>query len=333
MPAPSAASPASPDTIAGTWPPACPMAAFAPRVLPASAADAAVFACAARHPRRGDGLAPRLPIDAHQVDVWLTRYDQLADPHLLERLGGLLSDEERQQEARFHFADDGLRYRVTRAMVRTVLSRYAGLAPADWLFTANAYGRPEIAARVGQQHRDAADLCFNLSHTRGLIALAVSRRRALGIDVENLSVRQFSLGIAQHFFAPREAADLARQAPALQQDRFFEYWTFKESYVKARGMGFSIPLDQFSFDYPGPWAVRMCTDPVLGDPAERWSFWQFRPTPHHMLAICAERVGRGASLVTMRHLVPTVADEVVALPLLRRSGAPIVAHAGPTCRS
>ena len=54
-----------------------------------------------------------------------------------------------------------------------------------------------------------------------------------------------------------------RSAPHQQQYRFFEYWTFKEAYIKARGMGLSLPLDKFSFQYPDDHAVEIAIDPEL----------------------------------------------------------------------
>lgn len=257
------------------------------------------------------------------VDVWLAFYQSITDERLLGNLRTLLSDAEQRQETRFHFADDRLRYLVTRAMVRTVLSRYAALAPADWVFATNAYGRPEIS----NVHDDTHGLGFNISHTRGLIALAVARHRTLGIDVENVSARSASMGIAERFFSPREVAELATVAPAQRQDRFFEYWTFKEAYVKARGMGLSIPLDRFSFHYPNERAAHIAIDPALGDHAARWSFCQMRPTHEHLLAICAERLDGAALTLTVRNTVPTVTEEVLDIALLKCSWEHGLAHA------
>ena len=115
----------------------------------------------------------------HAIDVWLNFHQEVVDARLLSHLSALLSEDERRQQTRFHLADDRLRYLLTRAMVRTVLSRHAAVDPADWAFTVNAYGRPEIA----NPHPDARTLRFNVSHTRGLIALAVSREREVGVDV------------------------------------------------------------------------------------------------------------------------------------------------------
>ena len=82
--------------------------------------------------------------------------------------------------------------------LRTVLSRYVAVDPTEWMFSTNAYGRPEI---VNPPARDAC-LSFNISHTHSLIVLGVTRRRALGVDVENVCTREISIDIADRYFAP-----------------------------------------------------------------------------------------------------------------------------------
>lgn len=250
------------------------------------------------------------------IDVWLAYYNEIADSRLHEEYRALLTEEERGKEFRFYFADDQRRYLVTRAMVRTVLSRYLQVPPTHWRFSNNQWGRPEIA----NLPRSECGLYFNISHTKGLIALGVAHRRELGVDVENLRTRDVSLEIADRFFAEPEVAELATVPKERQQDRFFEYWTFKESYIKARGMGLSIPLGQFSFHYPHERAVNIAIDPALGDDANRWSFWQYRPTADYLMALCAERREGGAPSVTLRKVVPMVGEEVVALEVLKTSG-------------
>ena len=81
--------------------------------------------------------------------------------------------------------------------------------------------------------------------------------------MENFLARPVSTAIANRFFSPTEAAALSGVPEHRRQERFFEYWTFKESYIKARGMGLSIPLDRFSFHYSDERAVRIAIDPVL----------------------------------------------------------------------
>lgn len=251
------------------------------------------------------------------IDIWLTHYNDIHDAGLLAQFYHLLSEEERMRRQRFHFADDRKRYLVTRALVRTTLSRYAPVEPTAWLFHANAYGRPEIS----DAHPEAADISFNLSHTRGLIALGVTRQRALGIDVENLAAREVSPGVADRFFSQAEIAALAAVPSERRHDRLFEYWTFKESYIKARSMGLSLPLDRFGFHYPHDRAVRLHIDPELGDEPARWGLWQYRPGPEYLLAICCERRQDEPVTLTLRRSVPMRSDEVLPLPLLRSTYA------------
>jgi len=234
----------------------------------------------------------------HAIDVWLNFHQEVVDARLLSHLSALLSEDERRQQTRFHLADDRLRYLLTRAMVRTVLSRHAAVDPADWAFTVNAYGRPEIA----NPHPDARTLRFNVSHTRGLIALAVSREREVGVDVENVLERPVSTGIADRFFSPAEAAELARLPATRRQDRFFEYWTFKESYIKARGLGLTLPLGQFTFHRIPGRAPTISFAPELHDDPSSWQFAQFWPTRDHRMAVAVRRTGSDLAIDVASHL-------------------------------
>lgn len=260
-------------------------------------------------------MSPTLVASERNIDLWLAFYHEIDDEHLHARYRELLSEEERSREPRFHFADDRRRYLVTRALVRTVLSRYLAVAPREWEFSANAHGRPMIANASQRE----SGLHFNISHARGLIALAVARHREIGVDVENVRAREVSAEIADRFFATAEAAELATVPHDRRQDRFFEYWTFKESYIKARGLGLSIPLGKFSFHYPDERAVRIAIQPELGDEAGRWCFRQFRPTNEHLLALCAERRHGYLPGTTIRKVIPLITDEVLQLPVGKAS--------------
>lgn len=258
-------------------------------------------------------LIPLTPADIH---VWLVFYGGITDASLHSAYRELLDPAEQQQEGRFYFARDRLRYLVTRALVRTTLSRYVDIAPREWIFSTNAYGRPEIANAAAKD----ACLSFNLSHTHSLIVLAVSRDRALGVDVENVIARDVSIDVADRFFAPREVEALTAVPAGEQQYRFFEYWTFKEAYIKARGMGLSLPLDKFSFHYPDDRAVEIAINPELADEAARWQFWQLRPAPEYLVALCAERVGATPPSLTIRQAVPMRSETARADECLRVSG-------------
>ena len=256
-----------------------------------------------------------IPLTSGEIHLWLTRPDEIHEADLLIAYRALLNPAEKEQQMRFYFARDRHRYLVTRALVRTVLSRYIEVAPCEWMFSSNAYGRPHA---VNQGAVDCS-LTFNLSHTEGLIVLGVTKGRSLGVDVENIVTRKTPIDIANRYFAPQEVAALNVVLPDQQQYRFYEYWTFKEAYIKARGMGLSLPLDKFSFHYANDHIVDLAIDPELGDDAARWEFWQFQPTSDHLVAVCAERINAPSPRLIVRKRVPLKSEEKITPKFLRTS--------------
>lgn len=232
--------------------------------------------------------------------MWLAFVDEAIDDELLLQYNELLAPDELLRHSRFHFERDRHLYLVTRALVRTTLSRYSTLKPREWTFELNAFGRPEIANANG----DARGIAFNISHTAGAVLLAVTSNVQIGVDIENLAVRQPSLNIAGAFFAPEEVVALRAQPHTRQNQRFFEYWTLKESYIKARSKGLAIPLDQFSFDFPTENTIRLTFKAQLRDESSRWRFWQFRFGAHYLAAICVERFDNVVPQLMLTQIVP-----------------------------
>ena len=104
---------------------------------------------------------PEPCLDAKHIDLWCAFPAEIVDEALLQEYRGLLSEAEREQQQRFYFAKDRQRYLVTRALVRTVLSRYAPIYPEQWLFATNAYGKPYIANGAGFYN----SISFNITHS------------------------------------------------------------------------------------------------------------------------------------------------------------------------
>ena len=237
-----------------------------------------------------------LPFSAVHIDLVDTASAAALDK--LDSYKTLLSKDEHERMARLVFDRDQCAFVITRAHVRTMLSRYAAIAPADWCFIENVHGRPEILdAPPG-----TPDLRFNISHTDGLIACAVTIGREVGVDVEHIG-RHLTHDVAGRFFAADEVSDLRRLPFEDQQRVFFDYWTLKEAYIKARGFGLALPLADFAFKLnpPGPPAITF--EPSLEDDPSTWQFMQDWPTPQHRLGLAVRR--NGADLpVRSRFVVP-----------------------------
>ena len=231
-------------------------------------------------------------VHTDSADAWAHRDAYLA----------LMSPDEHQRMARLIFDRDRRRFLLTRALVRTMLSRYGQVAPADWKFIENVHGRPEIRDRPA----GVPDLRFNISHTDGLIACAVTIGREVGVDVEHTG-RRLTHDVAGRFFAPREVDDLTSLPHEEQHRVFFDYWTLKEAYIKARGFGLALPLADFAFTLAPPAPPRVTFEPSLEDDPDTWQFAQASPTPHHRLGLAVRREGRDLP-VRIRSVVPQVKE-------------------------
>jgi 4'-phosphopantetheinyl transferase len=224
------------------------------------------------------------------IDLWHCFTNEVEDAEWTAAHEALLAPDEQARHRRFHFARDRHLFLVSRVLVRTVLSHYAPMPRAAWLFAAGTHGKPYVAHPAV-----APRLHFNLAHTYGLVVCAVSVAHEPGVDVEGLDRNVEWLTLARHYFAPSEVAALQAQPPAAQSARFFSYWTLKESYIKARGLGLALPLDQFFFDLESD-PIDIGFDARLADDAARWRFALFEASPHHLVAVGADTGGAGLSL-------------------------------------
>lgn len=253
-----------------------------------------------------------LAADSRRIDLWCTYISEIGDDALLTRYEALLSADERQRGARLRFEQDQRRHLITRALVRTVLSRYAPVRPQDWQFSAGERGRPAIAAP-----RPLPPLEFNISHAADLVMLGVTSGRTLGIDTESVTARAADIDGLDRYFAPEESAALLLLPPHERRRRFFELWTLKESYIKARGMGLAIPLDAFRFELTGARGLSLHMRPGLGDCPQRWRLWQLVLRNDYLAAVCAARGEETPPRLLAREIVPLARERIVDIAPLR----------------
>lgn len=189
-------------------------------------------------------MTPPFPVSTlssladNDVHVWQVSLQQPVA--VVTALHHLLNEDEAQRAARFHFPADQRRFTVGRGLLRLLLGRYLDAQPTQLCFAYNAYGKPQLAV-VGEEPA----LHFNLSHSGEIALYAFARHYHLGIDVEQMRANLEWDALAQHVFSPYEQATLARLPASEQLPAFFRGWTRKEAFIKARGMGLSLPLDQF----------------------------------------------------------------------------------------
>jgi 4'-phosphopantetheinyl transferase len=223
----------------------------------------------------------RLSLADDEVHVWLAQLDEWessADSFL-----PLLAADERDRAERYVFRKHRLRFILTRGILRTLLGRYLQQPPERLSFDYSYYGKPSLA---GEQK--LSPLRFNVSHAHHLALYAFTFKRELGLDLEHVRADFAGEEIAERFFSAREVAGLRGLAPEERAAAFFNCWTRKEAYIKARGEGLSFPLDQFVVSLaPGEPAALL---EVRGSPSEceRWTLRELSPGAEYAAAVAVE---------------------------------------------
>lgn len=229
------------------------------------------------------------------VDVWYVLTAEAVEQDLCAAYREWLTPEELARDRRYRVADAQLQHLVARVLVRSVLAAYTGVAAAALRFTVGPYGKPAVLGL-------STGLSFNLSHTSGAVVCAVASGGQLGVDIERQD-RVVELELAQRYFAADEVVQLQAAEPPLQARRFLEFWTLKESFIKALGTGLATPLSSFAFDLDSPRPHLRYCDYAAGAPAD-WSFAPFELEGQFLGAVALRSDERNDVELTMRRCLP-----------------------------
>jgi 4'-phosphopantetheinyl transferase len=176
-----------------------------------------------------------LTLTADEVHVWHANLDD----HVADHFRPCLAEDEVARADRFHFARDRNHYVVARGLLRKLLAAYLGIDAAELQFTYAQKGKPSLAT----SHKSGVN--FNLAHSQARAIFAFSQGREIGVDLEFMREDLEAEKIAERFFSAREIEKLRTVPAELRKQAFFNCWTRKEAYIKARGEGLSLPLDEF----------------------------------------------------------------------------------------
>jgi 4'-phosphopantetheinyl transferase len=175
-----------------------------------------------------------------EVHIWHAPLD--VPPSTQWMLEQTLATDERARAGRYHRPQDRLHFVVGRGVLRTILAQYLRREPSALAFHYNRYGKPALTQEPGS---NTAPLTFSVSHSRGQALYAVARDRPIGIDLEYVATDVEYEQVAEHLFSPREVAMLHALPTHLHREAVFTCWTRKEAYLKALGIGLSLPLSHF----------------------------------------------------------------------------------------
>jgi 4'-phosphopantetheinyl transferase len=220
-------------------------------------------------------------LGAGDVHVWKVEIG--AESPRIPLFWSSLSEQERDRANRFYFSADRDRFVVCRGLLRHFIAEYLRMKPSLITFQCKPHGKPYLTEGITE-----SDLRFNISHSHDRALFAFTKGREIGVDIEWIDAKPAEEQIAERFFSPEEVRVLRALPPAQQAQAFFLCWTRKEAFVKARGEGLSIPLDQFAVSLEPGQPARFLW--IQRDPAEtqKWSLRNLNPGPGYAAALVVE---------------------------------------------
>lgn len=247
---------------------------------------------------------------------------------LVEGCRQMLSRDELLRSEKILFPSHRTTFVVAKALTRAALAHYLDEPPQALAFARNEYGKPRLAADRGR----APSLRFNLSHAEDAAVLLVKENGEVGVDIECLDrdLRGSMPDIAGMSLTGEEIDSIS--LAEYPEHRFLEFWTLKEAYVKAIGLGLSANLSGFRFDLADSGAIGFSAKDRSQCLGSNYSFFQSRDVPGHVLSMCLEkRISESEALsIAMVETIPGL--DFSSKPLrLSRASAPF--HQSTGCKT
>ncbi len=241
----------------------------------------------------------RLPLNIgklaeNEIHIWQASLNgEVTVLHTLQRL---LTEEEAAKASQFRFEKDQHHWIIARGTLRVLLGRYLNVDPGLLRFDYNAYGKPALSSPFNERQ-----LHFNVSHSHAVALYAFTYARQIGIDIEYMRSDIDYEQLAHYSFSPNEQAVLYALPKAMQQQAFFNCWTRKEAYIKAKGKGLSLPLDLFDVSLRPGDPARLLSSREASQETISWSMRELLPGPNYVGAVVVEGSERPMSYWRWQH--------------------------------
>ena len=213
-----------------------------------------------------------------EIHLWFADLNSLDRYAISSEVAHWLRGEEKNRYNRYQSQRQREHFLFGRVLLKTILSKYIGCAPADLKFDIDTRGKPFVSSD------NTLSLTFNLSHSGNRVVFAVSKNQDLGVDLEIIKKERAILKIAERYFSTAETRELRNLPKASQVKRFYELWTLKESVLKACGYGLSRGLSKIEFSFPASDKLVMHSAPG-NENLTHWQSWQIEEYKNYMLAV------------------------------------------------
>jgi 4'-phosphopantetheinyl transferase len=206
-----------------------------------------------------------------QTLVYIANTESLKENGLYNAAFDAVSAERKDKVLRYRFLKDRVLSLGAELLLRKAL-RECGIEIPEVHYGYKTNGKPFLKGVEGVD--------FNISHSEDFVMLTVSGNET-GCDIEKIT--EIDLEIAKKFFFREEYENIAAlPASGERNGLFFRYWTLKESFMKATGLGMRLPLDSFQIliGNDGKTGVRQSVD------TKNYNFTEIDAVPGYKCAVC-----------------------------------------------
>ncbi|MBP0979528.1 MAG: 4'-phosphopantetheinyl transferase superfamily protein [Oscillospiraceae bacterium] len=146
---------------------------------------------------------------------------------------------------------------------------------SKYLFKKNKHGKPFL---INNQ------LYFNISHSHEKVVVAVSSSE-VGVDIEKISNR--NLKIIDRYFTKKEKDFIFLDNNNIKIiNRFYIVWTLKESYLKFKGVGLTLKLNSFEFDFNNLEKIKLILENNKGE--DKSLYFRYIDLDNYILSCCGK---------------------------------------------
>jgi 4'-phosphopantetheinyl transferase len=170
---------------------------------------------------------PPGPVVLELDDAHLWRVSLIAPDRSVQAFGQNLSSDETQRANSFRFERLRRRFVIGRGVLRALLGRYLGYAPAGLEFAYGSNGKPSLAGAHLMR-----PIFFNVSQSEDVALIGFTWTGEIGVDIEHVRTISEWPDIAERILSHDRDA-----APPSTLEDFFHEWTRHEARVKAAGLG------------------------------------------------------------------------------------------------
>ena len=189
----------------------------------------------------------------------------------------ILNEEELQHFRKFRQEKDRVAYIAAHALLRCALAQRLSVPPASLTFERDRRGKPVL--RIPENRK----IDFSLSHTDGMVAVALSEKGSVGVDIEVIDHRNIPQDDLQAYGMTSEEMMQLALLPEPERDALFiGLWTAREAVAKAEGRGVSLPFSLITVDLSHNKAT---IHEQENAPATYWQLWRENPSSRHCICV------------------------------------------------